>query len=166
MVTTLRFHCRVCRFEAWPGNWDPRQPWGMGSQADSSPQKLKRDRVEDSTAFHLKSNNEEDKDFLINVIGIHIFSKCLLPTNTNTSTPDAQPHSWSFPCQTPLLRFVSENKIQRRLACHSVAALRSTSVSEVRVRTARITFRSPRSPGFLQTLDPYKEICCFPSSNV
>lgn len=65
----------------------------MGSQADSSPQKLKRDRVEDSTAFHLKSNNEEDKDFLINVIGINIFSKCLLPTNTNTSTPDAQPHS-------------------------------------------------------------------------
>lgn len=45
------------------------------------------------TAFHLKSNNKEDKDFLINVIVINVFSKCPLPTNTNTAMPDMQPCS-------------------------------------------------------------------------
>ena len=147
------------------GELRPHTARGTGSRADSSTE-TKEGQSDGLTAFHWKSNNEEDKDFLINVIVINVFSKCPLSTNTSTAMPDMQPCSWRFPCQTLLLRLVSKNKTQRRLPCHSVADFRSTSVSEVGARGARIIFRSPRPPGFLQTLAPYKEIGCFPSSNV
>ena len=63
---------------------------GTGSRADSSTE-TKEGHSDGLTALHLKSNNEEDKDFLINVIVINIFSKCPLPTNTSTAMPDMQP---------------------------------------------------------------------------
>ena len=122
---------------------------GTGSRADSSTE-TKEGHSDGLTALHLKSNNKEDKDFLINVIVINIFSKCPLPTNTSTAMPDMQPGLWRFPCQTLLLKLVSKNKTQRRLPCQSVADFRSTSVSEVGARGARITFR-PQGP-----LDSYK----------